>query len=474
MAFVLTPLLEELNARPTGVNIQAGDILYTVYTLDGALSLWAYGAIVDPSRLGGADPTAAAKAFADNYCWTHPGVPCSDEAYLVSAYGAVIQATLAGQPAPPLPPRPVTDPGTTNIPGVVYSSAAPIPPPPPPIDQSIPAAALGTPGVDTTTPAPTPTPVPTPTPAPTPAPTAPTAAATGPQARAIFGGGDVGEAAGSAVDLTALAAGAVTFGISIVADVIANLFSGLFGGGDVKALQKGLEQLRQATAQGLDELERFSWSIAVGLGRLWQAVAGIWVTFLDALWSWMKRLWQVVWNLVSSVIPKIIQVMRDLRKFLDSIYLKYILPAMRYLLLARRLLALLRALHVPIAAKLDSILGQIQAALFAPFLALAGIVNGYGSWINVLLTNRYLIQRPVFLRSMYAYQSDWINLWWAAQIASQGAPGLPPGAPARAPLSDAEILAEVKLYMASGAGPMAVDVATAHEMAQAAAAAANV
>lgn len=414
----------QLASRATYVMVENGGILYPVLTIDGFLSGWSAAIVMRPANLPGTDPVAAAYGEGLYYCQTHVGVDCSQLATLAQAYGAFLAAYIAGEPLPQLPLPPATPAGSNLVPGVLHADAPPIPlPPPPPPGYGSDATTA-----PTATPAPTVTPTPPPPVTPTPATTTTTTttdgsgvlAAAKPQFIAAAGGAiDLGGAIGG------LASATVTFGISLAVEAIVGvLFGGLFGGGDIKQVQQDLQNLRTALAQTADELERFSWSIADGLGRTWQAVADIWDNFLDGLWSALKGLWNALWVVVSSVLPKIIQILKDLRNFLDSIYLKYILPIMRYLLLIRQVLALLRALGVPIASKLDRILGQIQGALFSPFLYLLRSLNGYGGWFNFILTSNLVLQRPLFLNTMYAYQADWINMFYTAQSGQLGPVGV--------------------------------------------------
>lgn len=424
MGTAAAALSQSLLERVTYVDIQSGGTLYSVFTLDGAMALWAYGAIANPSQVSGVNPTDVANGFATNYCATHPGVDCSMQPVLVPAYGAAVAAAVAGAPIPPLPPPPGTPAGSNVIADVPYSATPPIPPPPPPIDQSVPSQTLQA----LITPAPTPAPTPTTTPAVVTTPTATVTAASvaaaaaapsGPQPRFISAGGAEGGI------VAGLPEAGVTFGISIVVGAILGaLFGGLFGGNDTQALQNAVQALRQALAQTADELERFSWTIATGLGKTWQAIADIWDNFLDGLWSYLKQLGNSLWIVVSSVLPKLIQVVKDLRTFLDKIYTKYILPAMRYLLLIRQVLGILRAIGVPLGAKLDRILGQLQAAVFLPMQYVLRSLNGYGGWFNYVLTSNLILQRPLFINTMYAYQADWIKMFYTAQSGQQGPVGV--------------------------------------------------
>jgi hypothetical protein len=281
----------------------------------------------------------------------------------------------------------------------------------------------------------------------------------------FISGGDIGGAAGGIATGVGLAASAaVSFGISLAIVGLASLFSGIFGGGNTDKLEKEIQQLKGATQDALDETTRFAWAIANGLGALWRAIAEIWDNFLDALWSAIKSLWKALWCVVSSVLPKIIQILKDLRKYLDLIYQKFIRPIMNYLQQVRKVLQILKLLHVPFAAKLDRILGQIQSAVFGPFLLLLRWFNTYGYWINTILAADLTLQKPIFLRTMTKYQGDWIRMWWSAQQGAAGAAaGLTQPAPGAAQ-SNAQELADFHQYAAAGTGPYGDNTAVARQI----------
>jgi hypothetical protein len=167
---------------------------------------------------------------------------------------------------------------------------------------------------------------------------------------------------------------------------------------------------------------------------------------------------------VSTIIPKIINVLRNMRKYLDWIYKNLIRPMMNWIQKARRVLAIAKALHIPFAAKLDRILGQIQSHILGPFLMLVRWFNGYGYWLNAIVTNHYTLQKPLFIRTMTAYQGDWINMWWNAQT-----PGARPATGAAfdagaAAAANAKELDDFHAYATAGAGPYAENEAAARQI----------
>ena len=398
--------------------IPFGNSLETVLTLDSFLSQWAAGAITFPGSLQGADPLTEAAAIAADRCKTIYTSDCNNQAALAAKYGAEVKAAIAAAPG-------------------VYAAATP---------ASVTAAQPAAVPPAATAPATGVTPSATPAPAPASgaaaaaaAPTAKIAAAAipvstwAPHADFIAAGSTVGTVSGSVID-------AATFGIGAAVEAVAGLFTTISIENQIDKLAQAVNGLRTAVEQGLDQTTRFAWSIANGLGALWRAIAEIWDNFLDALWSAIKSLWKALECVVSSVIPKIIQVLKNMRKYLDWIYQHIIRPIMNYLQKVRRILQILKLLHVPFAAKLDRIVGQIQSAVFGPFLMVLRWFNTYGSWINLILAADLTLQKPIFLRTMTKYQGDWINLWWSAQqnAVAPGANGSA-AAPAVAPTVDQSV-----------------------------------
>lgn len=247
----------------------------------------------------------------------------------------------------------------------------------------------------------------------------------------------------------------ITFGIDIVVSIIGALFGGLFGGGDVAALQNGLNQLRTATAQITDWLKRFAWTIATALGALLQAIKTLFEDLLDKMKTLLQKIAKALEWVIKHGIPDLLKIIRQLRQWLAMVYQKYIRPVLIYLQYVRRVLFILELLHVKFAAKLDAWLGQIQNVLLTPFFYLARSVNGIATWVNLIVTAGGLIQRGVFINSHYAYQSDWIGMWWNGQMPG-GVPGaalVPPAA--YTPETSQDVAAGVGLAVASGAGEYA-------------------
>ena len=261
--------------------------------------------------------------------------------------------------------------------------------------------------------------------------------------------------------------GAVSFGVSIVTSLLGALFSGIFGGASVGALQNAVLQLRDQLSEVADTLKRFAWQALVAIGKLLGMIRDLLANFLTLLWNFLKKLAATVWKLLQEALPKIIKALQNIRKFLLDLYAHYIRPILMYLQYIRRFLAILALFHVKFAAQLDAWLVNLQGRILAPFLYVMQTLNGFGNWINLILTAGLLIQRPVFLNSMYAYQRDWITMWWTGQAGAPGPTVAPPTA-TPGPPSQAQVTADLNAYTAADAGPYADVAAQAQQSAQAA------
>jgi len=424
------------------VTIPFGTSLETVLTLDSFLSQWAAGALTFPASLGGRDPVTEALAIARDRCATIPTPDCANQAALARQYGLEVAAAIprapavyAPPPAPPLTPAPAPTP----------AGAAPTPSPAP-VSASAPAAGTA--------------PAAAPVPAGAALPVAAAAAEPPVHAtvHAAFVSGDGGGGGIGTIGSTAMSF------IPLIGPILGAIFGSLFGGTDLSGLQKALDQQAKEIAQLGDTITRFAWKIANALGALFTALHDIWVGFVDALWSAVKSIWKALWCVVSTVIPKIIQILKNMRRYLDWIYDHILRPIMNYLQKVRRILQILKALHVPFADKLDRIITQIQGRIFGPFLMVLRWFNIYGSWVNTILAYDLTIQKPIFVRTMTKYQGEWINIWWNAQQGPGGAAagqGTSAGAAERSWAGDQ---ADFHQYVTDGSGPFAAVASEARQI----------
>jgi len=235
----------------------------------------------------------------------------------------------------------------------------------------------------------------------------------------------------------------ISFGAEIIGSFLAALFTSIFGGGpSAQQLQGEINNLASSVGQAIDTLKRFTWTVAFGLGSVLNALWSLIKDFLSKIWELLKKLAQDVAKLVKEALPKIMDAIRKIRQIMRDLYAKYIRVVLLWIQYARKYLAILRIFHVKWAAKLDGYLQTLQARIIGPYLYVLRTLNGVGNWVNLIVTAGGVIQRAVFINTMYAYQSDWINMWWQAQqVAPASGPASSPPAVVVAP-APADVQAE--------------------------------
>jgi len=245
--------------------------------------------------------------------------------------------------------------------------------------------------------------------------------------------------------------GWVVFGVSLAIDLLAGLFGGLFGGTDWTSVNNSLKQMRDTLSAVADATARFAWDVAVALGKLLQMLEQAFIGFFEYMWELIKRLWKYIEKIVSAVLPQLAQAITKTLEWLKKIYHDYLRPLLNWIQILRKYLVILRLMGLKIATKLDGILGKIQGRIFGPFLYVLQMLNQFSSWYNVLMAFDLTVQRPIFLRTMYKYQGDWINMFWQAQGAKLPAGGGVP--PAVTPPANGQEITDFQQYVATGSGP---------------------
>lgn len=249
--------------------------------------------------------------------------------------------------------------------------------------------------------------------------------------------------------------GPIILGVIGVIDIFTSIFGISFGTSEVTQLAAAVQTLQGAVAAAIQQTTALLWTIAYAFGKLLQWVHDAFVGFLTTLWQLLKKIAGWMKELFTNVLPKLLNVINRLRQFLNQIYLKYIRPILVWLQYFRRFLAILSLFHITWATKLDQWLVKLQGKIIAPYLYVLRTLNGIGTWVNLVVTAQGVIQRAVFVNTMYAYQADWINLWWTAQSATVASfPLAPPGSSDQgAPLS--QVSAEFSLWVQTGTGEFA-------------------
>lgn len=250
---------------------------------------------------------------------------------------------------------------------------------------------------------------------------------------------------------------------TIVVDVallLADIFGATFGGVN-SATQKALDQLRKDLGNAIDTVKRFAWSFGRGIGALFTAIGQMLLSLLPAILNAITKLARILKDLYSKVIVPALNALQKIRGMLNDIYNNWIRPIIIMLQRVRQFLAILKALHISWAAKLDARLAHIESLVLAPYLWLVQQLNGIGGWLNIILTTRATIQRVVFKRTLLENMGTLTQLWWATQTSPDGlaAASGPPASTTIA--SPAQANADFQAFAQFGIGPIADRAASA-------------
>lgn len=244
---------------------------------------------------------------------------------------------------------------------------------------------------------------------------------------------------GSASSLGVIAATLPVVGA--VVSIVAGLFSIFGGGSDTAKINQAIQNVATGAAQGIDAIKRFSWSIGrLALGT----VLTFWKVLSDGIGNLVKAfktLLDALGKLYEDVIKPALRALRSIRKILDDVYRKWLRPIINVLQQVRKILAVFRAFGFKWAGALDRRIAQIEGKIIGPYIWVVRQLNGYGQWINVILTAGGVFQKPIFRNSAYANAGFLTNLWWTSQsgaltgssaVTSSSSPDLATPAQARA------------------------------------------
>lgn len=247
--------------------------------------------------------------------------------------------------------------------------------------------------------------------------------------------------------------GIVAGGLGVIATIAGGLF-GLFGGAVASNIKAALEGLRQAIIDGLGVLRDFGIAIAQALGKVWGAAHDAWERVIKPIGGTLWKLLKRVRDLWGKFLVPLLTWLAKLRRWILDLYVRYLRPLIYILQRMRQITAILRALHVPGAARIDALLGRIQGKLLAPMLYVLRVSALFGPWMNLLLRADLILQLPIWLRSLVAYQGSATNLWYDSQTRPLTASELADSAADAVSPPAGYGLAAFQAESTSGAGPM--------------------
>lgn len=140
------------------------------------------------------------------------------------------------------------------------------------------------------------------------------------------------------------------------------------------------------------------------LGQLAKKLLGL----LQHIWQFIVK--KIIGGILSAIaslsawiegkLQPLLTFLKNLRNILARYYNTYLRPFMLYLQRVRQFLSILAALHIKIAQRLDTFLGNLQAKILKGFYTVTGAINTLTQILLALQDPQYLIRHPVLIISI--------------------------------------------------------------------------
>lgn len=216
----------------------------------------------------------------------------------------------------------------------------------------------------------------------------------------------------------------------------------------VSEIQKAVTALGQALQAAYQILSRLG-------GFILNLLKTIWDDVVKGLVKALEDIRQLLKDLYNDVIKPALAALQQIRQRLLDIYTRVIRPLILIIQRLRQFLAILKLFHIGFATKLDNALADIQRRITQPLFFLLSYVNTVANWLNLILTATYLIQKPLWMLSLKAYQGSTINLLTNAMTKPVSDADLAAAQAANAPVTAAQSSADVTQYLQTNTGAIA-------------------
>lgn len=229
----------------------------------------------------------------------------------------------------------------------------------------------------------------------------------------------------------------------------------IFGGGVSGAVKSALEGLRGAIATVGDTLMRFGHVIARALGKVLNSLHTIWVRVIWPLLRQVPRIMGRLRRLIERDLPRLLRIIERIRERVLEIYERWMRPLLVTIQRLRRMILILRLLHIHWGDKLDAQLARLQERVMYPVRVLLEHLAIVEGWINAVVTAEQLVQETIFHNSLWNYQGSLIRAWYAGMSQPGGAAALLLAEAQQSDVPAMQSRAEMQQYLRTGSGPVA-------------------
>lgn len=244
------------------------------------------------------------------------------------------------------------------------------------------------------------------------------------------------------------------FGGSVIGVIagIASFIKGFFGFSAkqlfqlVNYLKDRIVELSHALLNGVMQLAKTLARALVAFGRL----AGL---ALKRLALWADRKLRALETYLKNKLGPVLKFLRTIKDHFDDFYKRYVRPIIDTIEFIRQLNRVLQVFHINVLRKLDDVLARLEQKIEDPFLFVRSRLTLLENWIDRIVTVDGLFRRIALLKSLSQYAPEWIQEFWARQVAPGGGGPVATGGggayPNHEPLEDINALAD---YWRDGSG----------------------
>jgi hypothetical protein len=199
-------------------------------------------------------------------------------------------------------------------------------------------------------------------------------------------------------------------------DQIGELLSQL--GAEIAQLLAQVLEVFLAVAQFIwDILTQVAQYLVDGFKAVGDFFSHLWNDFFKGIFTDIFDAVRKFGQWVAAKLKPIIDFLKHTLKYVDKIYKTYVRPVLRAIQAIRKVISLLRLLHIHVFDGLDKILGQVQRDINAVFTQIRGILNSAIDLLNVISDPSKLLRHPTLILSIRR----------SAMALVRNTTGLPPG-----------------------------------------------
>lgn len=150
---------------------------------------------------------------------------------------------------------------------------------------------------------------------------------------------------------------------------------------------------------------KFAWTFLKKAATLFRS---LWDNFFKKIFPTLLKAIQKAWAWLEQKLSAIIDFLKKARALYDKWFKAYIKPILNFLQRIRRIIAILRLLHIHVLDGLDKIIGKIEGKIQQAVLTIRGVLNNLIDIVNLIADPMQIIRHPQLI---YALRRSALSLF---------------------------------------------------------------